>query len=95
MTQKARATKTRLWMSAGDQALVNIGRCQPPEMREWPGADAFIVTKTHTERGILIDTLQNLGLHSFLTQDAFPHLNSSRAGRREKFKYLKESELTC
>ena len=96
MTQKARATKTRLWMSAGDQALVNIGPCQPPEMREWPGADAFIVTKTHTERGILIDTLQNLGLHSFLTQDAFPHLNSSRAGgREEKFKYLKESELTC
>ena len=55
------------------------------------------VTKTHTGagRGILIDTLQNLGLHSFLTQDAFSHLSSTRAGRREKFKYLKESELTC
>ena len=57
------------------------------------------VTKTHTGagtgggRGILIDTLQNLGLHSFLTQDAFPHLNSR--GRSGKFKYLKKSELTC
>ena len=51
------------------------------------------LTRERGEGGILIDTLQNLGLHSFLTQDAFAHLNSR--GRSAKFKYLKESELTC
>ena len=39
------------------------------------------LTRSRGRGGILIDTLQNLELHSFLTQDAFPHLNSTGAGR--------------
>ena len=92
MTQKA-ATKTQIsclhvsqhersW--SGEQGRGG-GECV--QLGEgWPGAarDAETITKTHTEPvkgGILIDTLQNLELHSFLTQDAFPHLNSTGAGR--------------
>ena len=94
MTQKAPGHKDpaldvrRSWSPSGDVSK---------EMRE---RGRGLMLHSHQDshqggRGILIDTLQNLGLHSFLTQDAFSHLSSTRAGRREKFKYLKESELTC
>ena len=83
-------------------ALGNIVWCELVSVERVNGGrgqrDAFTspsprLTRERGEGGILIDTLQNLGLHSFLTQDAFAHLNSR--GRSAKFKYLKESELTC